>query len=152
MDSLPPATVDLADVASFDFVQTENLRFADLDAHGHVNNVAFLVFFENVRVRFVLDRLRAVPALAGLEVVAARLEIDYRRQMFYPGSVRAGARLIEIRRSAVVIGQAIFDQGGACAATGKVVLVSIDRASGKSRPIPDAARAALESLMPGATA
>ncbi len=98
----------------------------------------------------MLDRLRGVPAIADLEVVVAHLEINYRRQMFYPGSVRAAARLVEVRRSAVVIGQAIFDQTGACAATGKVVLVSIDRASGKSRPIPDAARAALETLITGA--
>ena len=70
MDSLAPAAapapaaVDLADIANFEFVSTEHLRFADLDAHGHVNNVSFLVFFENVRVRYLLDRLRAVPALA----------------------------------------------------------------------------------------
>ncbi len=51
MDSLSPATVDLADLAGFEFVLTEHLRFADLDAHGHVNNVSFLVFFENARVR-----------------------------------------------------------------------------------------------------
>lgn len=137
----PPA-VDLTDAGSFGYLTTENLRFQDVDANGHVNNVAFMAFIENARVLYIKERMRFIEE-AGLSVVAAHLELDLRRQMFYPGNIRAGARLMEIRRSSFVVGQAIFDQSGACAATGHAVVVVIDPASGRSRPIPEDIRVRL---------
>ena len=35
------------------FSFTDEVRFADLDAMGHLNNVAFLAFFESARVAYV---------------------------------------------------------------------------------------------------
>jgi acyl-CoA thioester hydrolase len=35
------------------FSDTDEVRFADLDSQGHLNNVAFLVFFESARVAYV---------------------------------------------------------------------------------------------------
>ncbi|MBM3619456.1 MAG: acyl-CoA thioesterase [Alphaproteobacteria bacterium] len=144
--AVPPA-IDLADVKSFGFLTTEHLRFADVDANGHINNVAFVTFFENARIRYLQEQLKGLRVLTGAEVVVAHIELDLKRQMFYPGTIRAGARLIELRRSSLVIGQAIFDQEGRCAATGHVVLVSIDKSSGRGRPIVDEARATMTRLM-----
>lgn len=144
--AVPPA-IDLADLTSFGFLTTEHLRFADVDANGHINNVAFVTFFENARIRYLQEQLKGLRVLTGAEVVVAHIELDLKRQMFYPGTIRAGARLIEIRRSSLVIGQAIFDQEGRCAATGHVVLVSIDKASGRGRPIMEEARAVMTRLM-----
>lgn len=144
--AVPPA-IDLADIKSFGFLTTEHLRFADVDANGHINNVAFLVFFENARIRYLKDQLKGLRALTGLDVVVAHIDIDLKRQMFYPGTIRAGARIVEIRRASIVIGQAIFDQEGRCAATGHVILVSIDKASGRAAAIGDEARASLTRLM-----
>ncbi|MBX3503590.1 MAG: acyl-CoA thioesterase [Alphaproteobacteria bacterium] len=144
--AVPPA-IDLADIRSFGFLTTEHLRFADVDANGHINNVAFLVFFENARIRYLKDQLKGLRALTGLDVVVAHIDIDLKRQMFYPGTIRAGARITEIRRSSIVIGQAIFDQDGHCAATGHVILVSIDKASGRAAAIGEEARASLQRLM-----
>lgn len=144
--AVPPA-VDLADITSFGFLTTEHLRFADVDANGHINNVAFVTFFENARIRYLQEQLKGLRVLTGAEVVVAHIELDLKRQMFYPGTIRAGARLIELRRSSLVIGQAIFDQEGRCAATGHVVLVSIDKASGRGRPIEGEARAVMTRLM-----
>jgi len=141
--AVPPA-IDLADVKSFGFLTTEHLRFADVDANGHINNVAFVTFFENARIRYLQEQLKGLRVLTGAEVVVAHIELDLKRQMFYPGTIRAGARL---RRSSLVIGQAIFDQEGRCAATGHVVLVSIDKSSGRGRPIVDEARATMTRLM-----
>lgn len=147
MNVAAPPAVDLADIQSFGFLTTEHLRFADVDANGHINNVAFLVFFENARIRYLKDQLKGLRALTGLDVVVAHIDIDLKRQMFYPGTIQAGARLVEIRRSSIVIGQAIFDQDGHCAATGHVILVSIDKQSGRAAAIGDDARASLTRLM-----
>ena len=147
MNVAAPQAIDLADIKSFGFLTTEHLRFADVDANGHINNVAFMVFFENARIRYLSEQLKGLRVLTGGEVVVAHIELDLKRQMFYPGTIRAGARLIEVRRSSLVIGQAIFDQEGRCAASGHVVLVSVDKQSGRGRPFEGEARTTIMRLM-----
>lgn len=143
--TIPAPDVDLMSPASFAFQTVENLRFADVDANGHVNNVAFLVFFENARVSFIQRHLPFMRR-EGLAVVVARLEIDFRAQMHFPGSIRAGARLLEIGRSSFGVGQAIFDQHGKCAATGRATIVAFDREAGKARQLPPEIRADLARM------
>ena len=111
------------------------------------DSVAFVTFFENARIRYLSEQLKGLRVLTGADVVAAHIEVDLKRQMFYPGTIKAGARLIEVRRSSLVIGQAIFDQEGRCAATGHVVIVSVDKQSGRGQPIEGEARAAMARLL-----
>jgi acyl-CoA thioester hydrolase len=137
---------DLSQRSAYPYATTEHLRFADVDANGHINNVAFLVFFENVRVNYVNDRLAGLQR-HGLGVILAHLDIDYHRQLFHPGTIEATARLIEIRRSSVVIAQAVFDSQGRCAASGQAILVAFDRAADCAVPIPSDVRREFERLL-----
>ncbi|OON80744.1 acyl-CoA thioesterase [Streptomyces tsukubensis] len=60
------------------------LRWSDMDAFGHVNNVVFLRYLEEARVDFMF-RLApgdGSPSFAGGSVVA-RHEIDYVRPLFH---------------------------------------------------------------------
>jgi acyl-CoA thioester hydrolase len=132
-------SADLTDARVFGHLTIETLRFGDVDANGHVNNVAYLVLFENARVTYIAQHMKFMRE-CGLSTVIAHLDIDFRRQMFFPGTVRCGARLIEVRRSSFVLGQAIFDQEGRCAAIGHAVVVAYDPASGRGQPIPDDVR------------
>lgn len=134
--------IDLADPSAFGHLTSETLRFGDIDANGHVNNVAYLVLFENARVTYIAQHMRFMRE-QGLSTVVAHLDIDFKRQMFFPGTVRAGARLIEVRRSSFVLGQAVFDSEGRCTATGHAVIVAYDPASGRGQPIPDDVRGQL---------
>ncbi|HJQ59977.1 MAG TPA: thioesterase family protein [Vineibacter sp.] len=137
----PPAATafDLTDPAAFGHLTDETLRFADVDANRHINNVAYLVLFENARVTYIARHMEFMQQ-RGLSTVVAHLDIDFRRQMYFPGTVRAGARLIEVRRSSFVLGQAIFDPEGRCVASGHAVVVAYDPASGRGQPIPDDVR------------
>ena len=131
--------IDLTNPAAFGHLTSETLRFGDVDANGHINNVAYLVLFENARVTYIAGHVRFMRE-RGLSTVVAHLDIDFKRQMYFPGTVRAGARLIEVRRSSFVLGQAIFDADGGCAASGHAVIVTYDPASGRGQPIPDDVR------------
>lgn len=133
---------DLTARRSFSFFTEESLRFADLDHNGHVNNVAFTIFFENARVRF-LQELLVLPRTTSTGFVLAHLSIDYRAQLFYPGNVSAAARVVEIRNSSVVIGQAIF-RGDDCVAHGHAIMVVIDKATGKGVRLSPELRAVAE--------
>jgi acyl-CoA thioester hydrolase len=74
------------------------VRFADIDALGHVNNVRFFDYLEDARLGlFHVDPHReGLAPFQGL--VVARHEIDYRRPLtFRPDPVRVETWVTEIR-------------------------------------------------------
>ncbi|HSS84588.1 MAG TPA: acyl-CoA thioesterase, partial [Reyranella sp.] len=112
-------SLDLTDRRIYGFVTEEHLRFADVDANGHINNGAFLQLLENARVSYMRQIVRQSLRISGLprfRVVVGRLEIDFKRQMFYPGRATAGARLLEVHERKCVIGHGLFDGEGHCTA------------------------------------
>ncbi len=127
-------------------VWTEDvLRFADTDAIGHVNNTTFSVLCESGRVH--LFRSRLDPTLGeGLYFVIARLAIDFRAELHYPGRVRTGTWVTRIGRTSLGLGQAIVGEGGV-AAEAEGVCVLMSRADRRPTPFPDATRAAAEALL-----
>ncbi len=125
-------TLDLTDRRIYGFATEEHLRFADVDANNHINNGAFL------------QLLGAHGGLPRFRVVVGRLEIDFRRQMFYPGRATACARLIEVQERKCVIGHALFDGEGNCTAVLKAIMVSLNEETHRSMPFDPAVRAALE--------
>ncbi len=137
-------TFDLADRAIYGFATTEHLRFADVDANGHVNNGAFLELLENARVSYLRRVVRS--GLPRFRLVIGRIEADFKRQMFYPGTATACARIVEAHQRKVVIGQALFDGEGQCTAVQKVIMVSLNEETHKSTPFDPVVRLALEKI------
>jgi acyl-CoA thioester hydrolase len=133
---------DLTDRRIYGFATEEHLRFADVDANGHVNNGAFLQLLENARVSYMRAIVRS--GLPRFRVVVGRLEIDFKRQMFFPGRATACARLIEVHQRKCVIGHGLFDGEGQCTAVLKAIMVSLDERTHRSTPFDPAVRAALE--------
>jgi acyl-CoA thioester hydrolase len=137
-------TFDLADRGIYGFATAENLRFADLDANGHVNNGAFIELLENARVSYL--RLIVRSGLPHFRLVIGRIEADFKRQMFFPGTATACARITEAHDRKCVIGQALFDDKGHCTAVQKVIMVSLDEQTHRSTPFDPVVRAALDRL------
>jgi len=137
-------TFDLADRGIYGFSTSEHLRFADVDANGHVNNGAFIELLENARVSYLRQIVRS--GLPRFRLVIGRIEADFKRQMFFPGTATACARLVEVHARKVVIGQALFDGEDRCTAIQKVVMVSLNEETHRSTPFDPAVRAALEKL------
>ena len=134
--------LDLADRAIYGFATAEHLRFADVDANGHINNGAFLQLLENARVSYMRQIVRS--DLPRFRVVVGRLEIDFRRQMFYPGAATACARLVEAHERKCVIGHGLFDGEGNCTATLRAIMVSLNEETHRSMAFDTAVRTALE--------
>jgi acyl-CoA thioester hydrolase len=121
------------------------LRFADTDANGHVNNSTFSVLCESGRVHLFATRINpTVPA--GAFFVIARLAIDFRAELHYPGRVRTGTWITRIGRSSLGLEQAIVAERG-LAATAEAVCVLMDGATRRATPFPDETRRALEALL-----
>ena len=136
--------LDLADPGAYAHWCDHVIRFADLDAVGHVNNLAFGQFFESGRVALFADAGIAVDD-PGLTTMIVRMTAEYRAQMSFPGAVRVGTRALRLGRSSCTLGQGLF-QGDACTATSEAVVVVVDLANGRPTPIPDLVRARIDAL------
>jgi acyl-CoA thioester hydrolase len=135
---------DLADRSIYGFATSEHLRFADVDANGHVNNGAFIELMENARVSYLRGIVRS--GLPRFRLVIGRIEADFKRQMFFPGTATACARLIEAHQRKVVIGQALFDGESQCTAVQKVTMVSLNEETHRATAFDPVVRSALEML------
>jgi acyl-CoA thioesterase FadM len=137
-------SLDLTDRRIYGFATEEHLRFADVDANGHINNGAFLQLLENARVSYMRAIVRS--GLPRFRVVVGRLEIDFKRQMFFPGRATACACLLEVHQRKCVIGHGLFDGEGNCTAVLKAIMVSLNEETHRSMPFEPAVRTALEKF------
>lgn len=124
---------------------TDKVRYADTDRQGHVNNSVFAVFIETGRVELLYDP-EAPMAEDGAEFVIARLSVDFRAEVQWPGTIETGTGVERIGRSSVTLVQSLF-QGDVCVATAETVIVQLDSATRKSRPFSDVTRARLEAML-----
>ena len=138
-DALP-----LTERKTFRIWTQDKLRYVDTDRQGHVNNAVFATFFESGRVAFLYDP--KVPlAPAGCEFVIARLTIDFRAELRWPGMVDIGSVVTSVGRSSIIVGQGVFE-GDTCAATGETVVVLTDATTRRPTPLTDELRARFAEL------
>ena len=101
----------------------------------------FLTYFESGRVGMFRNHDLSI-GVPGATFVLVRMEVDYVKELRWPGSIEIGTGVAEFGRSSFKVVQAIF-RDGVCAATGRATLVCIDLTTRKSRPIPQDAIARL---------
>lgn len=124
------------------------LRWRDLDAFGHVNNAVYLTYLEAVRDEWVE---RVLGAETAWNFVIARIAIDFRRELTQADrEVTARCRLDRIGTSSLATREEIVTTSGELAAEAETVLVARDGSTGRSRPLTEVERAALEQDL-GAT-
>lgn len=145
MPAETPKQRDVKSRSAFSFFTTESLRVADLDTNGHVNNVSFLELFENVRNRFIRERTPLVRDETRTYMLV-HLDIDFISELHWPGDADAACRIVELRRSSLVFGQAIF-VGDRVAATGHAAVVNIDRVARRAAPFDERTREQLQALV-----
>ncbi len=121
------------------------IRWADLDVYGHVNNAVYLTYLEEVRDEW-LARVHDDPS-AIMSYVLARASIDFRRELtLADGTIVARCSLARFGTSSVTTREEILSSNGELAAEAEAVLVARDPESGRSRPLTDEERAALERV------
>ena len=120
---------------------TVEQRFADLDVLGHVNNVAYVTYLQEVRLK-LLARLLG-DRLFRMNHVVVRNEVDYLLPLSLGTEPLAVDAWIErIGTSSYVIGCDVLSPEGRVAARAKTVLVHLDEV-GAAAPIADDSRALL---------
>jgi acyl-CoA thioester hydrolase len=126
-------------------VHRERVRFGDLDANRHLNNVVYLRYFETARIAFMRELWPAHdPTKAGgeqLGMIFAECHINYRSPVAFDEEVAISCWIGEVRRSACEVR---FDMkvGERMAAEGWGWLVGFDYATQRAARLPDALREA----------
>ena len=137
-----PVRADAApNLDDFPYRLSDNVRYADLDPNGHVNNAVYATYFETGRVTLMKDRsLGLTPP--GLNWIMVRLDTHFRAELHWPGAIELGFGIAKFGRTSITSDQVVFSQGR-CVASAQAVNVLIDDATRKPVPLPDELKAKL---------
>ena len=125
-----PARLDSTPrLEDFPFRLTDNVRFADLDPNQHVNNAVYATYFETGRVTLVKDRSFGLMP-PGLSWIMVRLDIHFRAELRWPGTIEMGLGLAKFGRTSVTLDQVVFSEDK-CVASAQAVTVLIEEATRK---------------------
>ncbi|MEU0497260.1 thioesterase family protein [Mycobacterium sp. NPDC006124] len=120
-------------------------RYGDMDANGHLNNLALESLHENTRA---LLNARVMPGIYDrgqrrIRLVSATNVVHFLEEAFWPNTIGTGIGVGRLGRTSFVASTALF-VGGDCVSLCDTVLVTLDE-NGPT-PIPASARAQLEAL------
>ena len=135
--------IDRTDYESFRFWTPVTIRYSDQDSMGHVNNCAYAAYAEAGRTMF-LGGLLDSEMHPSIDFILASVKIDYLKEIYYPGSVNIGTRILKLGTKSMTLGTGMFLDGEAVAIAESVNLF-FDMRIRKTIPIPDDIRAQLEA-------
>ena len=124
------------------------IRYSDLDPYGHVNNAAYLEFFEEIRIAY----WRALAGLVGIEeleagdvpgarYVIAETTVRYKAPIFLDDALHGAATIPNIGNRSYAMtfelrtGESF--EGGTLVAEGSAAQVFFDPTTDDVRPRPD---------------
>ncbi len=119
-------------------------RFSDLDPLGHVNNVVYLDYLQEARLR-ALIQIGYIEILQ-LRQVMAHQSIEFRRPIFYSTDpLTIEVWISSVGNTSYRMKYRILSEVGELAAEAESVMVCFD--NDKAVPIPDKLRSALQSIL-----
>lgn len=122
------------------------VRWGDMDAFGHVNNVVFIQFLEESRIAF-MDEFDLVSASDKHGPVIVNVNCNYRREIVHPATLRVSLKAHCASDKRLIMEHTITDADNpeALYADAQVTAVWIDKTSGRAVPLPAEVRVAAES-------
>ncbi|SDZ90255.1 acyl-CoA thioester hydrolase [Haloplanus vescus] len=119
----------------FEYETELQVRFADIDAMGHVNNATYATYLEQARVDYYADVLGV--GLDDIDTVLVNLQIDYRHEITLDDeTVTVAMGVTSIGESSVTVDYEVR-AGDHVAATAETTQVYVDPDEGASRPLPE---------------
>jgi acyl-CoA thioester hydrolase len=145
MPYLTPLTPDQQRSAGLTLPQplaiADRVRFSELDPLNHVNNVAYLEWFERMRIRYSLawevSPFRGRPDAPRIVIRSG--EIRYHAEVLSDADYIATCGCVGFRTTSYELHQEIWS-GGTLRATFDCVLVLLEQTGSGRMPIPQALR------------
>ncbi len=117
------------------------IRWGDMDAMGHVNNVSYFRYLETARIEW-LNGAGFQPDPSGEGFVIINAFCNFLVQLEYPGTVLARTYAANLGRSSFDSFTTLerTDQAGVISAAGGATIVWVDFPLQKSTPLPERLR------------
>jgi acyl-CoA thioester hydrolase len=127
---------DLPAIKHFKHSTNVEVRFADMDSFGHVNNASFLTFIEQARIRYFDDisGWHYDPSKEG--VILAHASLDFLRPLHFKEKLQVLTMCPYIGSKSISIVHRIMAGENDEIATAESVLVAFDYSAMKSIPVP----------------
>ncbi len=119
------------------------LRWGDSDELGHINNVLYLEYAQEARLRFFRELGGALGAELGAVVVRS-LQVSFDRSLHYSvEGIDVQVWVTKVGTSSFTLRHRIRDPQGTVYSTVDAVVVSVDATMEKSEPLTAGVREAL---------
>jgi acyl-CoA thioester hydrolase len=117
------------------------LRWGDMDAMAHLNNVVYFRLMEEARIQW-FQALGFSTLPTGEAAILAHVSCDFVRAMVYPGTAVVRQSMTRLGNSSVELALTIerSDEPGVLYAKGRSVIVWFDYQANKAMPWPAAVR------------
>lgn len=91
------------------FYHPIEVRYADIDAQGHLNNAKFLTFFEQARIQYLrhLGLFSVDQSFMQIGVILADLHIAFRAPVLWGMDVRVGVRTVRLGNKSMTLSQCL---------------------------------------------
>jgi len=121
------------------FQKEIEIRWRDLDGYAHVNHAVYVTYLEEARDEWLTTTL--AEGTAGWDHVLVHLSIDYRRQLTQADDVIVAlCEAASVGTSSITTREELRTRTGELAAEARAVVVALDPASGRSRPLTERER------------
>jgi acyl-CoA thioester hydrolase len=124
----------------FKFHHPIEVRYADLDPQGHVNNARFLTFFEQARVSYLIHLGLFSKDQSFLEVgiIIADAKVTFLAPVYFGQDVRVGVRVSRIGNKSMTMEYQVLDGANRQElANGSTTLVAYDYHQHQTMPVRD---------------
>jgi len=135
-------------IHDFPVVIEMDVRWGDMDAFNHVNNVSYLRYFESGRIAYfeALD-IGDFFGTDGVGPILAETSCRYRFPLTYPDRISVGVRSADLAEDRFTQHYVVVShRHGRVAATGDGVIVTFDYTANRKSPIPDRVRRRIQAL------
>jgi acyl-CoA thioester hydrolase len=134
---------------AFPYSIEQEIIWRDMDAFQHVNNAVYFRYFEDVRMGF-FEEIGAIQYGKTHQIgpILATTRCDYRAPLEFPGRIRIGTHIEDIKPKRFTMKYAVFSESlGRVAAEGEALLVYSDYAASACCEIPELIREKLQRLV-----
>jgi len=141
---------DRLTLASYPIVGEIAARYGDMDANAHLNNLALESMHENARATMNRGLLPSAyePGRRRLRLVTSQNAVHFLAEAHWPATIATGAGVGRIGRTSFIASTGLFLAGN-CIGVCDTVLVAVG--DDGPLPLPDEFRAALQTVLMGAT-
>ena len=126
-----------------------SMRWGDMDAFAHLNNTLYVRYFEEARVRWLVEMRNSMQE-GGTGPVVANVFTNFYRQLEYPAQLRVRLFVNGVGRSSCDMWMTIEHDGqpDIVVADGGCTMVWVNYAAGKAVALPDWVRDSVLAVLP----